>query len=748
MRSQEQKEKIKKVLLLAPLFVLYCFGSALTGIIGRVLFVEHLGTEYLPHTYVMGAILGSLLTLWISEKMKKISLAKLLLRLSIFGAVMFFGNYLWMSHEKTWSYTFFLVVSNAFYLILAGTALWRVAGTLNTLFESKSTFLYYSLAASAGGVLAGFISNTFEEKVGVAQLIVWVCISLLIAAFNLFWIEHRYSKQFEPDSEVKQVSKWESIKDEFNDFKKTRLAKLLLLILTIFNVVWWISDFEFQKIVGETLSEAEYSHFLGLLSMVNSVTLLVALIIQDKILKKAGVLNTLLMSPSLVLPTFVALFLLPIPSMAFLAAGMTSLVGYSIFTSSSISAYTALPHAIRSRVATFISGNSDSLAMLLAGTGLVVLNEWVSNAWIIGLACALLFINVLLILHTKKIYLQQVLLNLGSTNKIDVHGAIENLAEETYREVGVQEMMKLISWRNLDPETLRKMVFALGKMGNVKVIPSLLDLFKNHDAGIQYSIVETIHSFEHLNKKLKHLPFTRLNLIETYEKIFLEEEDTELKILILERLGDFDADNVITFLRNAVSDKNEAVSTKALAAMRYFHDRGIIPYVRPYLENEKPTTQAAAVISLWQFPELKPLLMKSFIQIMAGTSRDHILASLNMIGALQFAWEKSYAQKQISNEDSEIRQVAILTLLQLEDEGPIPVLLAALIEKKTESLFYARALKKIPIRMRKILFREVEKAGETAVKNCIDTLKATYLDFTKEIEILSNASTGVNFSHT
>ena len=747
MRSKEQKEKFKKVALLTPLFVLYCFGATLSGIVSKVLFVERVGSEYLPHTYVAGALLGSLLTIWISERMKKISLAKLMGGLSLGGALLFLGNYFWMAHEEVWSYTFFLVVSSFFYLILGGTVLWHIASSVNTLFESKSSFVYYSSAYSTGGVLAGLASTALEERVGPENLVLVIAASLLLAALNLVLIQRHYTKQFEPaEEENKMLSKWESIKGEFRDFKKTELAKLLLLSLTLFNIVWWISDFEFQKIVGDTLTEAQYSRFLGILSIVNSVSLSLALFVQDKILKKAGVLNTLLLCPSLVFVAFAAFFIFTSPALAFVVSVITPLVGYSIFTSSSISAFTALPHAIRNRVATFIGGNSDSLAMLLAGAGLIVLNEMVSNTWIIGLACVLLFINVLLVLRTRKVYLQQVLLNLGSTNKVDMHGAIENLAEETYREVGVQEMMKLISWRNLDAETVRKMVFALGKIGNVKVIPSLLDLFKNHDATIKYSVVETIHSFEDLDKKLDELPFTRLNLIETYEKIFLEDEDTDLKILILEQLGDFDANDVITFMRNTINDKNPEISTKALAAMRYFHDRGIIAYVRPYLNSKEPTTQAAAVISLWQFAELKPVLMKSCIELMSGTTRAHILASLNVIGTLEFAWEKGYAEKQLESEDEEIRKNAALTLLQLGDETPIPLVVTAFSERNSESLFYARSLKKISPRLQKAILREVQYAGESAVQNCIEILKASYLNFTEEIESLSSSKTALNFA--
>lgn len=738
MLSGEQKEKWRKLLLLGPLFVFYTFGASLSAVVGKVLFVERVGVEYLPYVYMLGAVLGSLLTILLAALMKKQSLATLLQVFSWIGALIFFGNYWLMDSGATWTYAVFLVVSTFFYLILGSTAIWRLVEELSSLFEFKATFVYYASAYSFGGVLAGLASSTLEESLGLENMILLVCGSLVLAAINLIFVQRIYSKPLQPVVEEGQkLSEWDGFKKEFADFKKTKLAKMLFLGLMIFNVIWWVSDFEFQKIAGEQLSEVEYVKMSGYLNIATSVLLSLALLLQNRITKKAGVLNSLLLSPVAVFIPFFLLFLFPLPIFAFVVCAVTSVVGYSIFSNSSMEAFTALPNSIRNRVATFVSGNSDATAMLVAGAGLAILTEYLDNFWIVAVSCVLLLINAGIFASMRKIYLQQVLLNLGSTNRIDMHGAIENLAEQAYHEVGVQELMKLISWRNLDEETVRKIVFALGKINNIKVVPSLLELFHKHDSTVKYSIVEAIHSFKDLNKQLKDLPFTRLNLIEAYEKIFLEEEDTELKLLILDELGDFDPDKVITFLRNAAGDKNSDVSTRALSAMRFFKDRGIVAYVKPYLENTDPKVQAAAVISVWQFEELKPLLMKYCIQIMAGTSRENILASLNIIGTLEFTWEKAYAEKHCSSSDQLIKQTAMLTLMQLGDDKPVADVLAALTQQTEESLFFARALKKIPARLKKLILRQVNEAGEEAAKICVENLKATYLNFTEEIETLS-----------
>src|SRR3989338_4484588 len=111
MASKEQKETWRKLILLAPLFVFYTFGGSLSAIVGRVLFVENVGADYLPYMYMIGAVLGSLMTILIAGMMKQMSLAKLLQLFSWLGAGLFFGSYLLMESQALWVYASFLIIS-------------------------------------------------------------------------------------------------------------------------------------------------------------------------------------------------------------------------------------------------------------------------------------------------------------------------------------------------------------------------------------------------------------------------------------------------------------------------------------------------------------------------------------------------------------------------------------------------------------------------------------------------------------
>ncbi len=742
--------KWKKILLLTPLFGLFSFTEGLSEIIGNVLFVEQFGAESLPYVYILESLLVALLAFGVSFLLKKSNPVRLLQIFSIFGAIIFAGLFLLIQYGYPFAYAIFLVISSALFLIITGTAVWLVASTLSTLYESKSEFVYYSLAASLGGVIAGIITFDLSSSLNLSSLILVVCAGMILAIIDLLIIQKLFGEKLQDSiTEKGKSSKWEDIKKAIKEFGMSRLARRLFLVMTLFNIVWWISDFEYQTILSSALSQAEYAKMFSILKIVNNAAIVVMLFfVQNWIIKSKGVVNTLFLSPVLVFFAFLALYLLPTPMVALASNAITMLIGYSTFNNSSRFVFTALPHTIRNNVATLISGNSDAIATLIAGGGLVVLTHLVDNNLIILTGCVLLIIAICGAWSLKKEYTDQIVHNLNNGDEVDMHCAIENLAEPAYKKMGVKELMKFLQWHNSSTETVRKVVFALGKIDNIKVIPALLELIKKHDETVKYSVIEAIQNFSNLNKRLSKYPFTRMNIIEDYEKIFLEEQDSGLKTFILDNLRDFGEEKAIMFIKRAIKDHNPKVRQKALSAMRYFHDRGIGTYVKPYLKDSNPQIRAAAVIALWQFMELRPQLIKNINEIMSGQEKLSILASLNMIGILNFEWEKEYVKPHLQSQDDEVRRKAVITMMLLNDRSIVNTVVETLIGIDDDGVYYARALKQINPKLRDKILLEARKMGKQAAENCIQSLKDSYLNFSDEIEDLRAKQQRIHQSKT
>ena len=131
----KKKQKWKKILLLVPLFVLFSFGYNLSGAMANVLFVERIGSEFLPVTYIAQAFFGIFLTLLTALLLRKISSANLLQMFSWLGAGIFFGLFWLMRADSSLAYVAFQVFGGAFYLILSGTVIWSIAENLCSLFD-------------------------------------------------------------------------------------------------------------------------------------------------------------------------------------------------------------------------------------------------------------------------------------------------------------------------------------------------------------------------------------------------------------------------------------------------------------------------------------------------------------------------------------------------------------------------------------------------------------------------------------
>ncbi|MDP2624673.1 MAG: HEAT repeat domain-containing protein, partial [Candidatus Peregrinibacteria bacterium] len=735
----ENTHKWDKIFFVAPLFAFIIFGYVLAGISGNVLFVKRIGVEFLPYTYVANALFGTVAALFVAGSIGKHSVAKLIQVIAGLGAIIFFGTFLLIQEDIWWGYPILLIFGQILYMLLGAIIMWDLGLKICTPLEAKRTFSFFSLGASVGGIIAGTVSSLITETYGTEILIPIVIGSLALVALNAVLIQFFYHDKLAPSADADEMSHWESIKNGFLYYRKSKLARMLSFVLILFFSVRWIGDYEFQKILGDTFTEDEFSKVSGYVSIVeNAILIVMFLFVQRFIIGRLGVLNTLLASPAFVLVPFFILFFFPVYLVVTGVKVFTKVINYSTFSSSIRLMFTAIPHGIRSSVTTFIGGNSESAGMLLAGAGLLILTNLLANEWIIAIGIGLCLFMILVVIFIKREYIKQIVHNLEATDLEDLHSAIENLAEPAYHELGVNELMKMVQRENLDVETVRKIIFSLGKIDNVNVIPSLIDFFRKYDITVKYAVIEAIHSFKNLNERLGDLPFTRFNLIDAYQEIFLHEEDPELKVFILKHLRDFDPDNVIKFLKEAIEKQDSAVQYQAIKAMKYFHDRGIIQYVKPFLDDERAMVRASSIIALWQFTELRPQLMKRFVEMMMKPDKDSVLSIFLIISKVGITWEAKYVRDKLLDKDAQVQTMAALTLLEIDDYKGLHLTIENLIKQTPFSAIVARNIKDLSPKTKRRLLELIRRKDELSIQTCIANLKSTYLNFGEEIEFLTS----------
>ncbi len=743
MLGKKRKEDWLKIGLLMGLFCAIIFSVVLFIITSNVLFVKRIGADFLPYTYIAKAVVGLIVSMFLAAHIHKYNLSKTLQITSVFAIIFFISDYFLIQADFIYSYPLLVVLGDLFFMLITSVYMWEIAMKLCTPLEAKRTFGYISFGGSIGGILAGITSSFFSEKIGTENLILVFSATLGLTTLLAFIINTKFNKKLKAE-EAKEIkeSSIKTLKKGLEYCQKNNLIKLISLILIIFGIIRWIADFEFQKILGENYDEDQFSKIVGYVSIIENIILIfVFLFIQKYLLNKFGVIKTLVTAPTIVILPFISLLLFPIPLIACITKLIAQASKYSLVSSPVKLISSSIPHKIRSQINTILNSFTEALSTIIAGIGLILLTELLSDNWIIITGIILSILMIFLISKINKTYTKQLSKNLQSKDKIDVHNAIENFAEKSYKKVGVNELMKLINHKKLETETIRKIVFALGKIDNIKVIPSLLDLFEKYDITVKYSVVEAIHGFKDLNENLEKLPFTKSDLIETYQNIFINAEDPELKIFILKNMKDLSQAKIIKFLKSSLKTNDIKLKSQAIKAMKFFKDRGIIKHIDPYLKNENIELQSSTLIALWQFKELRTDLLKTFIHMIRKNDKDSVLNTLLIISKLKFTWEKKYCLEKLKDQDVEIKTMAALTLARLNESKGINILIDALIRNNELGIIVGRNLKILPEKIRNKIINKISSLEEKNIEQCINTLKRTYLNFLDEIKKLRNNST-------
>ncbi len=741
MSKTKNKLNQLKTALVTLIFGTVIFGVVLSQITANVLFVERIGAQLLPQMYIINAILSTFLSLGISISINRIKITKLINIIAAIGVVILSFNFFLIKEQLLWSYPLFFISSYTIYIILGAILIWDLAFKIYSPYNAKQKLGLFSLGSSIGGIIAGLTSSLVTENFATESLIPVLIISLLLLLVLVYLLNKVSDTKLLTEEKHETNSFIQSLKAGFSEYKKSKLAKLLSLSLILYYTIRWLGDYQFQKIVSDNFNETQFAQISGYVSIIENIGLIIVfLLIQKRVLKKFGLMNTLLAAALLTFIPFSLLLIFPIVFMAATLRVSTKIIDYGGFTMPIKLVFTAIPQKNRSKIISFIGSNTQTGGIFIAGLMLLILTKILDNQWIIAIGACLALVVAFLVTLIKKEFTAQIARNLQSSDPEDVESAIENYAEASFGKIGIKELMKKINHHKLPSHLIRKIIFALGKIDDIKVIPSLLKLFDKYDITVKYSVIETIYQFSNLKKRLEQLPFTRLNIIDTYKKIFIQENDPELKALILKHITDLHPEEVILFLINIIqeTDKEKKVLERnnAIRTLKDFHDRGIIRYIEPFLADKDIFTRASSIIALWQFPELRPELLLEFNKIINDNQEKSIICALEIIGELKLHWEQKIVKKHLKDKNEKIKALAAITLLKINDEEAIPLVVKNIIEKNKNSNMTAKNLKNINEKIKNKIIKKVKEKGEDAVKVCIKNLEDTYFNFSSEIEIL------------
>ncbi len=668
-------EDWKPLLLLQALIAAICTVIAFVKTVSNALFVSHVGVAFLPYTYIVSAI--SLMTTGfflvpLIDKYPRLTIYRITtVSLSIF----FVFSFCVMLAHQIWVYYLTYILSNIADSILF-LEFWLIASDLCDSRQAKRVF-----PLVIGWSLIGGIMGTFGTKFLVSfmhtEWILLVSSGILLGTlFLIASIQKAFPREIAGTGPAVKVNytvgRWPRMKLDFRIVEESKLVQFICVSLVLYSILAFMTDFLFNLAVVRhftrdgNIQGDQLTAFFGFFDGFSiTISLVFQFFLTNRILRVIGITNAQLILPSafgLGFGSVLASTFFQNPSAVFGPALGNRLsqkfLSSSVHRSSFTILYSPVPSEKRGRSKAFAEGIIAPFGVFLAGV-LILLVKRLPLGIVAAIATALSVVYILSMLRLRRAYLRQILkmfedknfgvlesfagmfARLGDKEILDklcdcledkdfnVRNFVVELLGEIKNKSAIDPLIEL--YHGDDNPTVKATAIAvLGRLGTVRIAPTLREAMAAKDARIRANAVEAIEASKnadlyslippclddpspriHTNaaialwhlKMQKEIPRAMKVLFDHYNKGTLEN-----KLSALYAFGEIATDECIASLINASRQANSKIvsravaslgSTKSEQAVRTLID--LLPLVNSALQNHITN----ALIKLGpQFPDL------------------------------------------------------------------------------------------------------------------------------------------------
>lgn len=337
-------------------------------------FLSRVGIEKLPFVFVMVAITAFAVTTLYSRLQNHWPLSLIITRTYQFSIAGFsvIGLLLNFQLFEDWM-SYFFYTGVALFGLITTSQFWLMSNLVFSSMEAKRLFGFVGAGAIAGGISGGYLTSLLAPVLSSENLL-FVASGMLIVILS----NNKYIWQnFIPEAGLeKAINKEGAVRDlPFRLVKNSKLLTHLALIMGISVVVAKLVEFQFSAIASQSIKDPDQlTAFFGFwFSTANVMSLLVQLLITQKVVRMLGVGRSLMVLPAALIAGAAAVIYTPV-----LWAGTTLKVMDISLKQSVNKAATELlimpiPVGIKNRVKTFIDVFVDTTATGLGGIILIFL---------------------------------------------------------------------------------------------------------------------------------------------------------------------------------------------------------------------------------------------------------------------------------------------------------------------------------------------------------------------------------------
>jgi len=479
-------------------FSLVTFSIYIIKPVKESLFMHHLGSQRLPHVFLLTAILMALavsINSRLLQRMRRSLYISLTLGLFIVSSVVF---WFLLRRPNPRSGIFFLLWSWAdIFLVTSITQFWILISDLFNPREFKRRIGFFVSGGLLGGIAGSLVARFLPAKLGTENLILTCPLILVFCVLIIFIVPRFVPQEIRDEAGTKPEQKREKIGfvQSFLALKKNRYLLLLSGMIVAAIIVSNLVDVQFKTVAKMVYPDKNAmtsffgSFYLGILVLSYFFTIL----LTSRILKSFGFRVALLILPVLLLLGSVSLFLIPAASRiiwAIFIKGTDKGLSHSLTQSVRELLYIPIPQDIKYRAKVFIDMFLNKFADGLTGLLLIVISSFIQLTLpeISFLAIVFIFLWITLNLLITKEYVGIVKKNLQIkwqdadklvTEKIDVD--MTKLVFDTLQSrekssvLYAMNLFDLIKKDKLSPE-LKKLISSKSNEIRARSMDALMDL--------------------------------------------------------------------------------------------------------------------------------------------------------------------------------------------------------------------------------------------------------------------------------
>ena len=675
---------LRKTLLYSIAFILYGLTAA-NFVHALSLFLGDLGPNVLPYQFVAVSLLiiaYSLLSSYLTPRLQsnRIFSGTLLFFILNYALLMFLPL-------GSFAHTFYFLVIANFMFFLEELSIMHFLNSLMTPLQAKRALPVIFGFSNLGWIVGALFAPQYQhihELFGIGTIpigVLFITIGLVVAASKVFRREIR--ENFESMEKAPFIH---SLKKAFlYVHKESRLYKWLGLVVFLVVGLQLTIEFKLKTVLAHTFSHELLTEILGLVFAGKSVLVwLYSTFISQRVLFRLGVGNTLLLYPvsvviTLIIAVFFGLNYIAVIAL-FVVFSLSHFATYGITTSQILS---VVPKGLYHSVYFLLKGLFYAFGLLVFSLSLLVytydirLETSLNTATIAGICLLLIFGT----LKVKELYFKDLKENLYKSDLYLKHRSIDLLAEKISIKKGEDHLRRLLNMQKIEKETQARVIASLGVIGNYQTIIDLAKILpSDQPPKVKNQAIHAINEIIRDQKDLRDYPVTKHYLLKAYEGLLLSDVPHSLKLEVISALKYFDLEDVVQFLEEHLTSDNPHMVANTIRTFAEFHERGIIPYIEPYLEDGSAELVSEAIVALWQFEEIRIHLLSRLAGLLSQESTACTRSGLYVIGSIKATWEKGYVLHKLENEDMHIKRYALITLIRLGDNAQISSLIQQMLE--------------------------------------------------------------------